>query len=98
MITHYLTRDFCLADMPDCVDQEHYENFADALRQRDRADDARQNALDLQHEIGPAPCGSDKIRLASAWRRYYAARDEYDAMVQDASEQLNDDYPYGFDH
>ena len=63
MNTHFLARDFSLADLPDCVSQDHYDNFADALRQRDRADDARQDALDLQHELGPDPRESDKQRL-----------------------------------
>ncbi len=98
MITHFLTRDFCLADMPDCVDQEHYDNFKAALRQRDIADDARQDALDLEHEVGPAPRGSDKRRLQDAWIRYHDEREQYEAMVQEAMEQLDNDYPYGFDH
>ena len=98
MQTHFLSRDFSLADIPDCVTQDHYDNFAEALRQRDRADNARQDALDLQHELGPDPRRADKRRLASAWRRYYDERERYDAMVQDASERLSDAYPWGFYH
>lgn len=98
MTTHFLTHDFCLADLPDCVDQEHYDNFADALRQCDITDDALQGALDLQHELGTEPCGTDKKRLQDAWRFYYSEQEQYEAMVQEAMEMLNNDHPYGFDH
>ena len=96
MTTHFLSRDFSLTDIPDSVSDHHYDNFADALCQRDRADDARQAALDLQHELGPDPRESDKKRLQNAWMSYHEGREQYDAMVQDAMEQLNDDYPHGF--
>lgn len=96
MITHFLRRDFSLANIPDCVSQDHYDNFPDALRQRDRADEARQDALDLQHELGPEPRGADQRRLQAAWTPYREARERYEAMVQDAGEQLIDEYPWGF--
>ena len=75
-------------------DQTHY------CRARDRAaaDDARQDALDLQHKIGPDPRGSDKRRLQNAWMSYQEEHERHDAMVQDAMEQLMNEYPYGFDH
>ena len=98
MTTHFLSRDFSLTDIPDSVSDHNYDNFADALRQRDRADDVRQGALDLQHEFGPDPRGSDKRRLQNAWMPYYEEREQYDAMVQDAMEQLASDCPHGFNH
>ena len=96
MTTHFLSRDFSLTDIPDSVSDHHYDNFADALRQRRATDDARQDALDLQHELGPESRGSDKRRLQYAWMSCHEEQERYDAMVQDAVEQLNDDYPYGF--
>lgn len=96
MTTHFLTRDFSLSDIPDCVSDHHYDNIADALRQRDRADAARQDALDLLHELGPEPRGADKRRLQNAWIRHPEERAQCNAMVQDAVEKLHDDYPYGF--
>ena len=98
MTTHFLSRDFSLTDIPDCVSDHHYDNFADALRQRDRADDARQDALDLQHALRPETRGADKRRLQNAWMSYHEERARYDVMVQDAMEQLMNEYPYGFDH
>ena len=98
MTTHFLSRDFSLTDIPDSVSDHHYDNFADALRQRRATDDARQDALDLQHELGPESRGSDKRRLQYAWMSYQEEHKRHDAMVQDASEQLADEYPYGFNH
>ena len=98
MLIRFLTRAFSLTDIPDCVSDHHYDNFVDALRQRDRADDARQDAPDLQHALGPDPRESDKRRLQNAWMSYQEEHKRHDAMVQDASEQLADEYPYGFNH
>lgn len=98
MITHFLTRDFSLADLPDCADQEHYDNFEAALRQRQVADDARQDALDLEWQLEPEPRGADERRLRKTWLRYHDEQERYDAMVQEAMEELENTYPYGFDH
>ena len=46
MLIRFLTRAFSLTDIPDCVSDHHYDNFADALCQRDRADDAREGAME----------------------------------------------------
>ena len=89
---------FSLADLPDCVSDHHRDNFEAVLRQRRASDDARQDALDLQHALGPDPRESDKRRLQNAWMSYQEEHKRHDAMVQDASEQLADEYPYGFNH
>jgi len=80
------------------VDQHHRDNFEAVLRQRRATDDARQDALDLQHALGPDPRECDKRRLQNAWMSYQEEHERHDAMVQDAMEQLMNEYPYGFDH
>lgn len=98
MTTHFLTRDFLLADHPDCVSDYRQDNFADTLRQCDIAEGFRQDALDLQHELGPEPRGGNKKRLQAAWMSYPDAWERYDELVQSAVKNLGDIYPYGFDY
>lgn len=99
MTTYFLTREFSPDDMPDCVSQDHLDNFQAALRQRDVADDARLDALDLERQIGPEPRGADKRRLQDIRMRCHYEQETYDAMVQEAMEDLTNEYPYGFgDH